>query len=145
MLMLAIGLLYLTRIQPDSGYWVSLFPGLFVIGIGLGFSFVPISIAALAGVQPTDAGLASGLINTSQQIGGALGVAVLTTIANNVTGTYDPRNPTADLPQRLTDGFAAGFWASAGFAVISLIVVLTVLRGPELSGAGREGAAAHVG
>ena len=64
-----------------------LFPGFLIIGVGMGFSFVPISIAALAGVQGPEAGLASGLINTSQQIGGALGLAVLTTIATTHTTT----------------------------------------------------------
>ena len=62
-----------------------LLPGFLIIGVGIGFSFVPISIAALAGVKPAEAGLASGLINTSQQIGGALGIAALSTIATSQT------------------------------------------------------------
>ena len=72
-----------TQISPNGSYFTDLFPGFIILGIGLGFTFVPISIAALAGVTGRDAGLASGLINTSQQIGGALGLAILTTVATS--------------------------------------------------------------
>src|SRR5207342_1060580 len=81
MAMLTAGLLYFTQVSVGGTYVADLLPGFLVIGVGIGFSFVPISIAALAGVQPAEAGLASGLINTSQQIGGALGIAALSTIA----------------------------------------------------------------
>ncbi len=145
MVLLAVGLVWLTRISTTTEYWPLLFPGFVTIGIGLGFCFVPISIAALAGVGPTNAGLASGLINTSQQIGGALGIAILSTVATSVTGDYNPLQPPPDLRQRLTDGFGQSFWVAAGFAVLSLIVVLTVLRGPELAEAGKEGGVAHMG
>ena len=67
------GLLWFTQISTDGTYFADLFGGFMLVGIGLGFSFVPVSIAALAGIPPREAGLASGLINTSQQIGGALG------------------------------------------------------------------------
>jgi MFS family permease len=144
MALLAAGLIYLTRITPESSYWSALFPGYFTIGVGLGFSFVPVSIAALAGVDPTNAGLASGLINTSQQIGGAFGIAIFSTVATSVTGDYNPANPPPDITTRLTDGFSRALWVAAGFAVASLIVVLTTLRGPELAEAGKEGGA-HIG
>ena len=72
-LVLVAGLFLFTFISVDGAYWVDLFPGFLLVGIGLGFAFVPVSIAALAGIKPFEAGLASGLINTSQQIGGALG------------------------------------------------------------------------
>src|SRR5207244_9742517 len=79
--LLGLGLLYFTRVSVGGSYIGDLFPGFLLIGVGLGFSFVPVSIAALAGVTGGEAGLASGLINTSQQIGGALGLAVLTTVS----------------------------------------------------------------
>ena len=82
---LTVGLLYFTQVSVDGSYVSDLLPGFLIIGVGIGFSFVPISIAALAGVQPAEAGLASGLINTSQQIGGALGIAALSTIATSQT------------------------------------------------------------
>ena len=85
MAMLTAGLLFFTRVSVGGSYVSDLLPGFLLIGVGIGFSFVPISIAALAGVIPSEAGLASGLINTSQQIGGALGIAALSTIATSHT------------------------------------------------------------
>ena len=81
------GLVYFTQVSVTGGYFTDLLPGFLLIGVGLGFSFVPISIAALAGVEPAEAGLASGLINTSQQIGGALGIAALSSIATSTTSS----------------------------------------------------------
>ena len=101
----------LLLVRPDLGPRLVLQQtssrGFIILGIGLGFSFVPISIAALAGVPPAEAGLASGLINTSQQIGGALGVAILTTVAVSranhelADGTSKAVASTARLPARL--------------------------------------------
>jgi hypothetical protein len=87
MSLLGVGLLWFTQISVDGSYWTDLFPGFLLIGIGMPFVFVPVTIAAVAGVSHDEAGLASGLINTSQQIGGALGIAVLSAIANSVTST----------------------------------------------------------
>jgi len=81
MVSLTLGLAYFTQVSAGGSYVGDLLPGFILVAVGLGFSFVPISIAALAGIQPAEAGLASGLINTSQQIGGALGIAALSTIA----------------------------------------------------------------
>lgn len=145
MTLLGGGLIWLTQIATDSTYWPMLFPGFMTIGIGLGFCFVPVSIAALVGVEPANAGLASGLINTSQQIGGAFGIAILSTVASAITGTFDPLKPPADIRQRLSDGFGGSMWVAAGFAALSLLVVFTVLRGPELAEAGKEGGAVHMG
>src|ERR687888_762701 len=85
MVTLTAGVLYFTQVSVGGSYLGDLLPGFLLIGFGLGFSFVPISIAALAGVEAAEAGLASGLINTSQQIGGALGIAALSTIATSRT------------------------------------------------------------
>src|SRR5256886_3390845 len=85
MVALTSGLVYFTQVSVHGTYLGDLLPGFLLIGVGLGFSFVPISIAALAGVQPAEAGLASGLINMSQQIGGALGIAALSAIATSTT------------------------------------------------------------
>ncbi len=83
--LLTIGLVYFTFVSVGGSYVDDLLPGFVILGVGMGFSFVPISIAALAGVKGPEAGLASGLINTSQQIGGALGLAILTTVATTRT------------------------------------------------------------
>src|ERR671931_618464 len=82
---LTAGLVYFTQVSVGGSYLGDLLPGFLLIAVGLGFSFVPISIAALAGVPAAEAGLASGLINTSQQIGGALGVAALSAISTSTT------------------------------------------------------------
>ena len=109
----------------------------------MGFSFVPISIAALAGVQGPEAGLASGLINTSQQIGGALGVAILTTVATtHATSLLDEGTGQAEA---FTSGFSWGFYAAAGFAVASLITTLVVLRQEDLPAVGAEPATVPAG
>ena len=80
---LAGGLAWFTQVSVDGSYVQDLLPGFLLVGVGIGFAFVPISIAALAGVRMNEMGLASGLINTSQQIGGALGIAALSTIATS--------------------------------------------------------------
>ena len=95
---MGLGNLWFTQVSPDGSYAVDLLPGFFAIGIGLGFSFVPMSIAALAGVTPHEAGLASGLFNTSQQIGGALGVAVFSTVATNRSGDLAHQGESQALP-----------------------------------------------
>src|ERR671929_197024 len=82
---LTAGLVYFTQISVHGSYLGDLLPGFLLVAVGIGFAFVPISIAALAGVQASEAGLASGLINTSQQIGGALGIAAPSAVATSST------------------------------------------------------------
>jgi predicted MFS family arabinose efflux permease len=106
---LTAGLLYFTQVSVGGSYLGDLLPGFLLIAVGLGFSFVPISIAALAGIQPAEAGLASGLINTSQQIGGALGIVALSTIATSRTSDALARGSTH--AQALVDGFHGAFFA----------------------------------
>jgi EmrB/QacA subfamily drug resistance transporter len=130
MVLLGGGLLYFTQISVTGSYVGELLPGFLLTGVGLGFAFVPVSIAALGGIEPHEAGLASGLINTSQQIGGALGVAILTTVS--VTRTD---NLQADGVPRLdaaTQGWSLGFWVAAGFALASLLATLLLLKSREL-------------
>jgi EmrB/QacA subfamily drug resistance transporter len=127
---LTLGLLYFTRVSVGGSYLGDLMPGFLIIGVGIGFSFVPISIAALAGVTPSEAGLASGLINTSQQIGGALGIAALSTIATSRTG--DSVASGSVLPVALVDGFSSAFLAGAIFAALGLVAALTLIRRDEL-------------
>jgi EmrB/QacA subfamily drug resistance transporter len=127
---LTIGLVYFTQVSVGGSYLGDLLPGFLLIGFGLGFSFVPISIAALAGVQPAEAGLASGLINTSQQIGGALGIAALSTIASS--NTDDALASGTALPNALVDGFTAAFVAGAIIAALGILASLTLIRRHEL-------------
>jgi EmrB/QacA subfamily drug resistance transporter len=124
------GLAYFTQVSPNGSYLGDLLPGFLLIGVGLGFSFVPVSIAALAGVTGKDAGLASGLINTSQQIGGAIGLAVLATVSTTRTENLlaDGKDPAT----ALTSGFQIAFWVGVGLAVASLIATLVALRKKDL-------------
>jgi EmrB/QacA subfamily drug resistance transporter len=130
---LSAGLLYFTQVSVGGTYLGDLLPGFLLISIGIGFSFVPISIAALAGVQPAEAGLASGLINTSQQVGGALGIAALTSIATSTTNTKISSG--SALPMALTDGFQAAFYGAAGVAILGILVALFVVRRRDLADA----------
>jgi EmrB/QacA subfamily drug resistance transporter len=130
MVTLTAGLLYFTQVSVGGSYLGDLLPGFLLIGIGLGFSFVPISIAALAGVQPAEAGLASGLINTSQQIGGALGIAALSTIASSWTDNAVATGTA--LPSALVDGFTAAFVAGSIVAGVGILAAITLIRRDEL-------------
>jgi EmrB/QacA subfamily drug resistance transporter len=136
MTVLALGLAYFTQISVDGSYVGDLLPGFLLIGLGLGFSFVPISIAALAGIEPAEAGLASGLINTSQQIGGALGIAALSTIATS--RTEDALASGSLRADALVTGFHAAFYASVAVAVIGIVAAVTLIRRDELEQAPAE-------
>jgi hypothetical protein len=127
---LSAGLLYFTQVSVGGSYLGDLLPGFLLISIGMGFSFVPISIAALAGVHASEAGLASGLINTSQQIGGALGIAVLSAVATSAT--TDALASGTAVPAALTDGFQAAFIGAAAVALVGVLVALFVVRGEDL-------------
>ncbi len=130
MALMTVGLLYFTQVSVAGSYWSDLFPGFLIIGLGMPFAYVPITIAAVAGTKPQEAGLASGLINTSQQIGGAVGIAILSTIA--VTTTSDAISTGTQEPLALTDGFAAAFWAGAAIAFAGLLVSIFLVRGRDL-------------
>jgi EmrB/QacA subfamily drug resistance transporter len=130
MSLLTVGLLYFTQVSVDGTYWADLFPGFLILGIAIPFAFVPITIAALAGTKPQEAGLASGLINTSQQIGGAVGIAILSTIA--VSTTDDAVAGGTAVPVALTDGFVNAFWAGAGIAFAGLLVSIFMVRRRDL-------------
>jgi EmrB/QacA subfamily drug resistance transporter len=130
MVALTSGLVYFTQVPVHGTYLSDLLPGFLLVGVGLGFSFVPISIAALAGVQHAETGLASGLFNTTQQIGGALGIAVLSTIATSRT-SHALADGTA-LPSALVHGFTGAFVVGAGIAAVGIVAALTLIRRDEI-------------
>jgi EmrB/QacA subfamily drug resistance transporter len=127
---LTAGLVYFTQVSVGGSYLGDLLPGFLLIAVGIGFSFVPISIAALAGVQPAEAGLASGLINTSQQIGGALGIAALSTIATSRTD--DALASGSTQAAALVDGFQGAFFAGVIIAALGIVATLVLVRRDEL-------------
>jgi hypothetical protein len=120
------GLLYYTQISVNGSYLTDLLPGFLLTGIGLGFAFVPVSIAALSGVTNREAGLASGLITTSQQIGGGIGLAILTSVSTTRTNNLLSNGVAA--PTALTDGFRLAFWVAVGLAAFAVVATGVLLR-----------------
>ena len=129
MVLLVAGLVWFSQVSVHGSYATDLAPGFILAGIGLGFSFVPVQIASLIGVTHDEAGIASGLINTSQQVGGALGVAVLSTITFTRYDSYlgDHGNNLALIPNALVDGFHLAFLVGAGLALIGLVATLVFI------------------
>ena len=121
-----------TQLPVHGHYFWDMFPAFVISGIGLALSFVPVTIAGLAGVQRADAGIASGLINTSRQVGGAVGLAAVTTIAAayTTTGGGTGLARVAAVDSGLTHGFQVGFLALAGMAVLGAAIAATLL-GPQ--------------
>ena len=110
-------------------FWPNLLPPYLIFALGLAFSFVPVTIAALSQVEAHDAGLASGLINTNQQVGGAIGVAVASTI---FVSSAKSLLKTGHTPaEALTSGYQDAFWALIGLAVLGAILAFVMLRGTE--------------
>jgi len=130
MVTLTAGLVYFTQVSVGGSYLGDLLPGFLLIAVGIGFAFVPISIAALAGIQPAEAGLASGLINTSQQIGGALGIAALSSIATSRTDHAIAGG--ASQASALVTGFHGAFVAGVIIAALGIVASLTLIRRHEL-------------
>jgi EmrB/QacA subfamily drug resistance transporter len=129
----AIGLIWFAQVDVGGSYLSDiLFPSL-VAAVGLGFAFVPMTIAAVSGVAPHETGLASGLINTSQQIGGALGLAILAALATSRTDDVmqAANGAQAALPGALTEGFQLAFMVGAAFAVVGAVLAATLISGKE--------------
>ena len=125
------GILWTTSAPVDGRFWHDLAGPFFVTGAGTAFAFIPISIAALAGVEGREAGLASGLLNTSQQIGGAIGVAIASTVAATHFQTL-VRSGTAP-SDALTSGFHWAFWVCGAIGLAAVPVTLLLVRGRDVA------------
>jgi len=133
MTLIAAGVLWATQV-PVHGHFVANLAGPFVVaGAGTAFAFIPVSIAALAGVAEHQAGLASGLLNTSQQLGGAIGIAIASSVAAGHTTALLHRGTTA--PAALTGGFQSAFWVLGAIALLALPAIFAFVRRDELSDA----------
>jgi EmrB/QacA subfamily drug resistance transporter len=128
LILISAALAMFSTVPVNGGYWLHIFPPLALIGLGAGMCFPPLMALAMSGATPRDAGLASGLINTTGQIGGALGLAVLATL----TATRTSRLSAAghSMASALTGGYHLGFWISAALVLLGVLVALVVLKSP---------------
>src|SRR5712672_573806 len=131
MAMIGGGVLWAAQVPEHGSFWSSLAGPFIVVGIGTAFAFIPVSIAALAGIAKHEAGLASGLLNTSQQLGGAMGVAIASTIAATHASTllHQGAIPAA----ALTSGFQWAFWACGAIGLAAVPVTYLLVRRDELA------------
>ncbi len=132
MLLVALGLGWLTRAPVDGSFLVDVLPAMLLMGIGAGVAFPALMTLAMSGATAEDSGLASGLVNTTAQVGGAIGISVLVTLASSRTDTLAAGGSSA--AAALTGGYQLAFGVAAGLALVGALVAATVLR--------REGAEA---
>jgi MFS family permease len=123
MLLTTAGLLLLTQLPVDGSYAADVLPSIVLSSLGMGAVFMPLTLIATTGLDDEDQGLASGLFNTSQQIGGALGLAVLSTLATSKTSSAG-----GSATQALVVGFHWAFAAGAVVMIAALVVMLALLR-----------------
>jgi EmrB/QacA subfamily drug resistance transporter len=126
----AISVAWLTRLPVDGNYFSDLFPAYVLGGAGMAFAFVPVTIASLSGVGPSDAGVASGLVNTSRQIGGAIGLAATSAIAAAWTNAYVDAHPgvSATSPVALDHGYQSSLYVLTGLLVLGALIAVGLLR-----------------
>jgi EmrB/QacA subfamily drug resistance transporter len=152
-LVAAVGMLLLTQLEIDTSYAGVLLPGMVLLGLGMGTAFMPAMSMATQGVRPQDAGVASAMVNTSQQVGGAIGTALLNTIAASATASYitDHIGGASNRTQQQlvqiqgqVQGYASAIWLAVGILVAASAIALTLINvgrpgGPAATGSG-EGA-----
>jgi EmrB/QacA subfamily drug resistance transporter len=126
----AVSVAWLTRLPVNGHYFWDLFPAFVLGGAGMGLSFVPVTIASLAGVERSDAGVASGLINTSRQIGGAIGIAAVSAIAATSTSSYVHAHAavTASSGVALDHGFQTALYVLTGLLLVGALIAITLVR-----------------
>jgi predicted MFS family arabinose efflux permease len=127
----AFGLLYFTQLSTTSTYLADVFPAIAVMSIGMGMTFVPLTLLATTKVDADDAGLASGLFNTSQQIGGALGLAVLSTLATSRTSHLIASG--VGQPTAVTNGFHVAFAVGGGLLLAGIAVIAIFIRSEDVT------------
>ena len=142
----AAGMAWLTQLQPDSNYWTHILPAMLIMSVGMAFNFIPTATVALHGVGHHDAGVASAVINTSQQVGGSLGTALMNTVAVTATTSFIAVNGADDLLAALTHGYTRGFVLGTVLMLTAAVVVTVLLKiGPSAAAESDAPAAAHLG
>jgi sugar phosphate permease len=120
----ALGIALLIRLPVAGSYWTNLFPTILIMPIGMAMTFMPLMVAATSGVSQNEAGLASGLINTSQQMGGALGLAILSSVAASMTASHMSMGAL----EAVVYGYTRAYFVAALFIVIATIIGLLLIR-----------------
>ncbi|WP_020521130.1 MFS transporter [Catelliglobosispora koreensis] len=120
------GLIWFAQVPVDGVYLRDMFPAMLLLGIGAGVSFPTLMTLAMSGATSSDAGLASGLVNTTAQVGGAVGLAVLATLSTTRTESLAATGVSA--PVALTSGFQLAFWTGAALVAIGVVIAATVIR-----------------
>ncbi|MFD7403307.1 MFS transporter [Streptomyces sp. NPDC059866] len=147
-LVAAVGMLLLTQLEIDSSYAALLLPAMLLLGLGMGTAFMPAMSLATQGVEPRDSGVASAMVNTSQQVGGAIGTALLNTIAASATTSYIAdhiRSATSPAQQQvvqlegMVQGYTSAIWVAVGILVLAAVIAVTFIN------AGRPDTAAVTG
>jgi EmrB/QacA subfamily drug resistance transporter len=133
MVLIGAGLLWFSQVSVGGSFTSDILGPSLLAAVGLGFAFVPTTIAAVSGIEDREQGLASGLINTSQQIGGALGLAVLSTLATSKTDDVmaGAQGDPAQLPNALVEGFQTAFLGGAVIAAIGFVLTLVMIRNKD--------------
>jgi MFS family permease len=137
--MITLGLVLYAMAPADGSYGANLLPAMVLMGAGGGLCFPPLMGLAMSGASPSDAGLASGLINTTGQVGGAIGLAVLATVSSARTAAMEHSGHAA--AAALTSGYHLAFWIAAALTASAIVVGLVVLRSEK---AGSEVSAAEL-
>ncbi len=149
LLVAALGMFWLTRLTPESDYVTAILPPMIIMSVGMAFVFIPTATVALHAVGNHDAGVASAVINTSQQVGGSLGTALMNTVAVTATSAYLATNAAlgdAALPDALTAGYTQAFMVGGVLLLIAAVVVLVMIRiGPQAAAEEDAPAAVHFG
>ncbi|MFI0512454.1 MFS transporter [Streptomyces sp. WSLK1-5] len=142
MVLAAGGMLFLTRMTVDSSYTTEILPALLLMGLGMGLTFMPVFSTATAGVAPQDSGVTSATVNTSQQVGGSIGTALLNTIATTSSTAYisahltDPAKKALVVKEGVVHGYSVAIWWAAGIMLLAgLIAGLMVTAKPPKQGA----------
>ncbi len=134
LLIAASALAFLTQIDVGSTYWLHVFPGLIALGLGMGMTFMPSMATATGGVRGTDAGVVSATLNTTQQVGGSIGIALLNTVAASATADWVAAHAATapvELAQGAVHGFTTAMWISVGAVLLAAIVAaLAINAGP---------------
>ncbi len=141
-----IGLLLLTRITPETSYATHVVPSLLIMSSGMALVFIPLTSTSLHGISGHDTGVASAMVNTSQQIGGSLGTALLNTVAATATTTYAAANTQlgqALMPAAMTHGFTVAFKFSAALLFVGAIVLFFFINIGKEAVVEAEGAGMH--